>query len=54
LDEDAFKNPIRRRILEILYARKVATPKELAEELGQKVPAVYYHLDLMKGLVSKN
>lgn len=54
MDEDAFKNPIRRRILEILYARKVATPKELAEELGQKVPAVYYHLDLMKGLVSKN
>jgi DNA-binding transcriptional ArsR family regulator len=54
LDEDALKNPIRRRILEILYARKVATPKELAEELGQKVPAVYYHLDLMKGLVSKN
>jgi DNA-binding transcriptional ArsR family regulator len=54
LDEDALKNPIRRRILEILYARKLATPKELAEELGQKVPAVYYHLDLMKGLVSKN
>ena len=54
MDEDALKNPIRRRILEILYARKVATPKELAEELGQKVPAVYYHLDLMKGFVSKN
>jgi DNA-binding transcriptional ArsR family regulator len=54
LDEDALKNPIRRRILEILYARKAATPKELAEEMGQKVPAVYYHLDLMKGLVSKN
>jgi DNA-binding transcriptional ArsR family regulator len=54
LDEDALKNPIRRRILEVLYARKVATPKELAEGLGQKVPAVYYHLDLMKGLVSKN
>lgn len=54
MDEDALRNPIRRRILEILYARKAATPKELAEEMGQKVPAVYYHLDLMKGLVSKN
>lgn len=54
MDEDALRNPIRRRILEILYARKAVTPKELAEDMNQKVPAVYYHLDLMKGLVSKN
>lgn len=51
--EDALRNPVRRKILEILYSRKSATPKELAKELKMGVPAVYYHLDLMRGLVAK-
>jgi DNA-binding transcriptional ArsR family regulator len=51
--DEILKNPIRFRILEILYSRKVATPKEIARELNMRVPAVYYHLDLMRGLVTK-
>ena len=51
--DEILKNPIRLRILEILYSRKAATPKEIARELKMRVPAVYYHLDLMRGLVTK-
>jgi DNA-binding transcriptional ArsR family regulator len=51
--DELLKNPIRQRILEILCSRKAATPKEIAKELKMGVPAVYYHLDLMRGLVTK-
>jgi DNA-binding transcriptional ArsR family regulator len=51
--EEMLRNPVRRRILEILCSRKSATPKEIAKELKMGVPAVYYHLDLMRGLVTK-
>jgi DNA-binding transcriptional ArsR family regulator len=51
--DEILKNPVRLRILEILCSRKVATPKEIAKELNMRVPAVYYHLDLMRGLVTK-
>ncbi len=47
------KNPHRRKILELLSTRRVATPKEISEELGIGVPTVYYHLELMKGYVLK-
>jgi DNA-binding transcriptional ArsR family regulator len=47
------KNPHRKKILEILASRKIATPKEISDELGIGVTTVYYHLDLMKGLVNK-
>ncbi|HPC28417.1 MAG TPA: helix-turn-helix domain-containing protein [Candidatus Methanomethylicus sp.] len=51
--ESLLKNPHRRRILELLCTRKAATANELSEELGIGVPAVYYHLELMKGYVQK-
>lgn len=51
--DDIMKNPHRRKILEILYSKKVATPNELAQALGIGTPAVYYHLDLMKEYVYK-
>jgi len=51
--DDVLKNPLRRRILEILYSKKSATAKEISEELNIGVPAVYYHLELMKGYVAK-
>ncbi|HPC28410.1 MAG TPA: winged helix-turn-helix domain-containing protein [Candidatus Methanomethylicus sp.] len=50
---DVLKNPHRRKILELLSTRKVATPREISEELGIGVPTVYYHLELMKGYVQK-
>jgi len=50
---DVLKNPHRRKILELLSTRRVATPKEISEELGIGVPTVYYHLELMKGYVLK-
>jgi len=51
--DELLKNPTRRSILEVLCTRKVVTPKDIAGELGMGVPAVYYHLDLMRGLVTK-
>jgi DNA-binding transcriptional ArsR family regulator len=51
--ESLLKNTHRRRILELLCTRKAATANELSSELGIGVPAVYYHLDLMKGYVYK-
>ena len=50
---DVLKNPHRRKILELLSTRKVATPKEISGELKIGVPTVYYHLELMKGYVQK-
>ncbi len=50
---DVLKNPHRRKILELLSTRKVATPKEISAELKIGVPTVYYHLELMKGYVEK-
>jgi len=40
--------------LEILYNKKTATPKEISEELKIGIPTVYYHLEIMKGLVVKS
>jgi DNA-binding transcriptional ArsR family regulator len=51
--EEVLKNPHRRKILEILSSKKVATPKEIADELKIGVTTVYYHLELMKGYVAK-
>lgn len=51
--EEVLKNPHRRKVLEILSSKKVATPKEIADELGIGVTTVYYHLELMKGYVAK-
>lgn len=47
------KNPHRRKILEILSTKKVATAAEISYELKIGVPTVYYHLELMKGYVAK-
>ncbi|MBM5805869.1 MAG: helix-turn-helix transcriptional regulator [Candidatus Verstraetearchaeota archaeon] len=52
--KDVLKNPHRRKILEILYNRKTATAKEISEELRIGIPTVYYHLELMRGLVVKS
>ena len=51
--DEVLKNPHRRKILEILSSKKVATPKEVADELKIGVTTVYYHLELMKGYVAK-
>jgi len=51
--DEVLKNPHRRKILEILSSKKVATPKEIADELEIGVTTVYYHLELMKGYVAK-
>jgi DNA-binding transcriptional ArsR family regulator len=51
--DEVLKNPHRRKILEILSSKKVATPKEIADELKIGVTTVYYHLELMKGYVAK-
>jgi DNA-binding transcriptional ArsR family regulator len=51
--DEVLKNPHRRKILEILSSKKVATPKEIADELKIGVTTVYYHLELMKGYVTK-
>jgi len=51
--DSLLKNSHRRRILELLCTRKAATANELSGELGIGVPAVYYHLELMKGYVYK-
>ncbi len=50
---DVLKNPHRRKILEILSTKKVATAAEISNELKIGVPTVYYHLELMKGYVEK-
>ncbi len=47
------RNQHRRRILEILYTRKSASPKEIAEDLKIGVPTVYYHLELLRGYVQR-
>lgn len=51
--EEVLKNPHRRKILEILSSKKVATPKEIADELKIGVTTVYYHLELMRSYVAK-
>lgn len=51
--DEVLKNPHRRKILEILSSKKMATPKEVADELKIGVTTVYYHLELMKGYVAK-
>lgn len=53
--EGQLDNPTRRQMLELLYSRKASSPKEIAKELKMGVPAVYYHLDIMRrfGLVVK-
>ncbi len=51
--ESLLKNTHRRRILELLCTRRAATANALSSELGIGVPAVYYHLNLMKGYVYK-
>jgi hypothetical protein len=50
---ETLRNPHRRKLLEILTTKKVATPKEMADELKIGVTTVYYHLELMKGYVVK-
>ena len=52
--DDVFKNPLRRKILEMLYSKKSATAKEISEELKIGVPAVYYHIEFMKDYVAKS
>jgi len=51
--DEVLKNPHRQKILAILASKKTTTPKEIAEELGIAVTTVYYHLELMSGLVVK-
>ncbi len=51
--DEALKNPHRRKILEILSTKKASTPRELSEELGISITTVYYHLEIMRGLVAK-
>jgi len=53
--DEQLSNPVRRQMLEILCSRKTVSPKEIAKELKMGVPAVYYHLDIMRqqGLVTK-
>lgn len=51
--DDLLKNPHRKKILEMLASRKIATPKEISDELGIGVTTVYYHLEIMKGMVAK-
>lgn len=51
--ESLLKNSHRRRILELLSTKKSSTANELSAELGIGVPAVYYHIELMKGYVYK-
>lgn len=51
--DEALRNPHRRRILELLAQKKVSTPKEISDELKLGVPTVYYHLELLKGYVTK-
>jgi len=51
--DDVFRNPHRRKILELLSKNKIMTPKEMAEDLKIGVPTVYYHLELMSGYVAK-
>lgn len=50
---DVLKNPHRLKILEILSQKRVASIKEIADALGLSLPTVYYHLELLKGCVSK-
>ncbi|MCQ5377658.1 MAG: helix-turn-helix domain-containing protein [Candidatus Methanomethylicia archaeon] len=50
---DVLKNPHRLKILEILSQKRVASIKEIADTLGLSLPTVYYHLELLKGCVSK-
>ncbi len=47
-------HPVRRRIIELLGARGPLQWKDLAKELGVATGALYYHLDTLEGLVSRD
>jgi DNA-binding transcriptional ArsR family regulator len=46
----ALSHPLRQRILEVLAVRGEASPRELAEELGERLPNVSYHVRILADL----
>lgn len=47
-------HPVRRRIIELLGSRGPLSWKELSSEVGVGTGALYYHIDTLEGIVSKD